>query len=826
MQKFSVTLFFMLLFFTAHGQQQLRGLVIDSNTARAVSGVSIVAGNRVTATDINGYFEIEVQQLPALIKISALDYESQEYRFADVFPKQIKVHSKPKQAETIRNATALLQKVIANKRNNDPLKKLQTFEIEAYNKVVVTANAADVDAKLDTVYKRKWLGKKRMEIDSSSVKFKALVQKQHLFDAEKVSKFQLSKGNFKETITAARMSGLQTPIYELVAFRLQSFSVYENYFEVLQTRYASPLNASEQDLFQLTILDTIQLSKRNLAVLHFENKKSRKKGLSGILYCDLENFAIAAAVFRVQGVLDVTARYEFSYDAESSLYIISKKEFKVVKGKNNKDISILGETFQFDPEDSPIYRTRKQQLTDITYLLSQTHYENPKLNTEVTIKKAAIALQINDAAVRRPVSYWNEYMQRYPDEKSPETYRKLDSLVRAEGIESKLRIGRKILNGYVPFSFFDMDLRQLLSYNNFEGFRLGVGGITNERLSQYIKFDGYYAFGTKDRKAKYSLGTAVRIGKFSSSWIGAGYSDDIREIASTSYTIDKRVFKLYDPRPINISTFYNYRSVRAYAETKIIPKTESIWQFQHMEVTPLFNYLFNYNGQVFDNFTLSTFQASVQWNPFSDFMQTPTGRVEIYKRYPRFTFQLTKSVKDIFGSNFDFQKLDVRVDYQKKFIGGERFSILLEAGMASGAVPLTHLYNTAPNNLTKDRLLQRITIAGKNSFETMFFNEFFSSSFAALHVKHGFKPLQISGKIRPLIVLVTRGAVGTMRNRERHVGIPFKTLDKGFLESGLELNKIYSGFGLTAFYRYGPNQLPRLEDNIAIKLSFMLNLGF
>jgi hypothetical protein len=38
-------------------------------------------------------------------------------------------------------------------------------------------------------------------------------------------------------------------------------------------------------------------------------------------------------------------------------------------------------------------------------------------------------------------------------------------------------------------------------------------------------------------------------------------------------------------------------------------------------------------------------------------------------------------------------------------------------------------------------------------------------------------------------------------------------------ESGIELNQIFKGLGLT-FYRYGPNQLPKFENNIAVKLSY------
>jgi hypothetical protein len=60
----------------------------------------------------------------------------------------------------------------------------------------------------------------------------------------------------------------------------------------------------------------------------------------------------------------------------------------------------------------------------------------------------------------------------------------LDSINKKIKIDQKVFIGRKILNGYVPIGSFDFDLRQLISYNNFEGFRMGAGGITNEKLSK------------------------------------------------------------------------------------------------------------------------------------------------------------------------------------------------------------------------------------------------------------------------------------------------------------------------------------------------------
>jgi hypothetical protein len=468
---------------------------------------------------------------------------------------------------------------------------------------------------------------------------------------------------------------------------------------------------------------------------------------------------------------------------------------------------------------------RKKETSDFTYLLSESDYTELSWNGPVNIRKKFVTIEVKDNAINRDDAFWYDYKKDTLDIREKPTYHALDSIVAKEKIEKKLRFGRKIINGYVPFGPVDLDLRYLLSFNNYEGFRLGLGGITNDKFSNTYRIEGYWAYGTKDGNFKYNLGTAARIGKFSNTWVGASYTDDVREIASTSFAIDKRVFKLYDPRPINVSTFYNYKTQRAFIETKIIPKTESLWQLSQSRIEPKFDYAFLANGKAYTLFHMTTAMVSVQWNPFSDFMQTPVGRIETEKRFPKFTFQFTQTLPKVLENDFNFGKIDFRGEYEKKYFDGQKTSVLLEAGYAYGDAPLTHLYNTSPNSLTRDKIQERITLAGKNSFETMYFNEFFSSEYAMLQLKHGFKKLPLFKAVRPSIVLVTRMALGTLKNPGQHVGIDYKTLDKGYIESGIELNQIYKGLGLSGFYRYGPNGLPRFEDNISIKASFIINIG-
>ena len=107
----------------------------------------------------------------------------------------------------------------------------------------------------------------------------------------------------------------------------------------------------------------------------------------------------------------------------------------------------------------------------------------------------------------------------------------------------------------------------------------------------------------------------------------------------------------------------------------------------------------------------------------------------------------------------------------------------------------------------------------------MYFNEFYSDRYSLFQLKHYFNKFQISKNIKPVLVIGSKVAFGGFSHPENHQGIVFKTMEKGFYESGFELQNIFKGFGLSTYYRYGPYQLATFDQNIAIKLSFTLNFG-
>jgi len=722
-------------------------------------------------------------------------------------------------------AKDIISKAIRRKPVNDPQRKLESFQYKTYDRLLVTANPDSISGKIDSVYIYEKAGRRLEKIDSASFKFKKIIDRQHLYQAEKVSEYKFNKTQgLKQNVIATRMAGFKKPLYELIGLKLQSYSVYADDIDLLEAKYAGPLADNAVNEYNFKILDTVSINNRSTYMIYFDAKKHLKRKMRGVLYIDRDNYGVARAILRVRNIIDVTSIHYFEYEEGVQLWFPDRKILTITKGNNKADLKILGETIKFDAT-ATADSNRKKEPSDYVYLQSEEKNFDKEFNIPVTLRRTAVKIEIKDAAVGRPPEYWNQFQPDTLDARSPTTYMALDSLVAKDNWEQRIILGKRIINGYLPVGAVDADLRQIIKYNNYEGFRLGLGGITNNKFAETFRLSGYGAYGTKDGEFKYSLGGAIRLGKFSNSWVGGSFSDDIKEIGSTSFATDKRVFKIYDPRPINISTFYNYQTWQAYIETKIIPKTESMWQLTRSRIDPKFNYLYLQDGSnPYRLFNLTTASVAIQWNPFSDFMQTPDGRIEIEKRYPKFAFQYTQAVEGIWGSDFDFGKFDFRAEFEKKHLNGQISTALLQTGLALGDVPLTHLYSTSPNNLDKDGVLRRITLAGKNSFETMYFNEFFSSRYITAQIKHGFTRFTIYNSIKLSPMLVTRFAWGNLGHKENHLGLGYKTLEKGYYESGVELNEIFKGLGFSAFYRYGPYQLPQFDRNISVKFSFVLNL--
>lgn len=399
-----------------------------------------------------------------------------------------------------------------------------------------------------------------------------------------------------------------------------------------------------------------------------------------------------------------------------------------------------------------------------------------------------------------------------------------DSSKQAQDSIKKIEFVKNIGNGYLPFNYFNLDLRYLIKFNQYEGFRTGLGGITNNRFSERYRINGYSVYGFRDKRLKYKIGGGFRVNKASNTWINLSYTDDLQESGSSKFLTDKRFFTFFEPRLLNIDLFHRHITKSIAVQHKVSNHLLSETQLAISKIAPTYNYNYILDDKSYQSFDISTAIVSLQWSPFSHYALVNDKIKETKNGYPKFTLQVTQGLKSVFGSDFNFSKFDFRTIQQFNHKNEAVTKITLVAGIAGGDIPLTHLYHAYPNNITKETILQRFSVAGLNSFETMYFNEFFSDKFSTLQLKHELKPFKFSERFKPQLVLISRYAIGDMNSIIRHQGVQFNTLEKLYSESGLEINKLFFGFGLSFAYRYGSYNLPKLEDNMAFKFTFNLAL--
>ncbi len=819
-------------------QTQIQGIVLDSKTKQPLPFASIVTNSNFgTLTDVDGKFHIQTKFSFQQITISYVGYKSiivpvaKNNEFINVKLetsveklKEVIITAKENPAlQIIRNA-------IANKLKNNIEKSLNSFKFNSYNKILVTANPDSISGKIDSIFKMKNGVKTFVKLDSSNFEFKKEIDQHHLYISEKISEIQFQKGKKKkEIVLASRMAGLKRPIYELLAITIQDFSFYNEYYIIAGTKYINPIANNALKKYTYKILDTVKNTHGKSILIHFKPKEKKDVlGIEGVLYLDSNSFAITKAIAELKGIINVKTTQNYFYINEQNIWFPNDMDIVIKKGNNNENIALFGGIIKVTDSQrkDSIIRPKSKKPEDVSYFISKSVYSNIEINPPIVVKSSSSTIQFKDDAHKQSEEFWNTYRTDSLTKRGKTAYKVIDSLAEEEGVEKKINIVRNILKGYYPTKYVNLNLGKIINLNNYEGLRVGFGGETNSNFSNKLKIESYVAFGTKDKDFKYRIGASVRLKKNTNTWFGANLTNDLKEAASLDFITESNSFTPINPRNLNLKDFYNYKTISTFIKHDIQPNFEAILQFSSGDFTPVFDYQFISTTKNLTSYKLTTTTFGLQFNPKNEYMNSPLGKLRIKNEFPQFTFQLIKSFENVFNSEFDFTQINLRVKHKIKRLRKATTNILVEGGIVFGSAPISHLFNSTPNYTYKNPWVKRITFAGKYSFETMGYNEFVSDRFAAVHLKHELKPFIISSKFKPQVTLATRAAIGAITNPSYHQGFVFKSLKKGYLESGIEFNSLFKGFGLSAFYRYGAYQNPEWSDNIAVKLTYKFRLGF
>ncbi|WP_159090599.1 DUF5686 family protein [Aquimarina aquimarini] len=809
--------FFCLLFLTPFiliSQININGIVVDKNSGQALPFATIKTNNSSYAlSSVKGEFSIRCNTYPTQLTVSYLGYQNETILITTKNSERIEIRLNPKEENlalvklnSLENtAIDIISKTIRRKNKNNPKKLQSGYSYKTYNKLKITE---DNQALLNI-------------IDTSKVDIEHLFNKAHSFLSEKVSLHQYKKNNSeKETVLATRMTGFQKPVYNILGIKIQSNSLYDEDYTIFNNQYISPLSKRGHRNYYYKILDTTKTKKPAYIILFQPRKSKDFASLEGVLHIDMETLAIQKAIIELRGELNVTATHNFKYFDEIKNWFPTQQEITIRPGNGRQKVSLFGGQISV----GRIGSNKKHFSGANDFLISTTDIFDIELDTKQNVKQNQPAIQIASKASNRSESFWNQYRTSAITEKDLNSFQVVDSIVKAQNIERKINVIQSFNIGYYPISFFNFDLTYPIKYNNYEGLRIGLGGLTNSKFSKRFRLEGYYVYGFKDSKSKYGAGGGFLLNKNTSSWLNVNYTDDIKEVGSFLYLTDRRVYSLFEPRLVNIDFYYKHRTWSTILQQQLLPRLISETQFSVSNINQTGRYQFTKDDKQYSSYKLAEATIALRWSPFSKFLKTPNHYKEIHDGYPKITAQYTQGLKGVFDSDFSYYKIGLKAEYIINRINESKTSFLFEADIADGDIPLTHLYHAYPNAPTKETILQRFSVAGRRTFETMYFGEFFSSKLATLQIKHRIKPVKITSWFKPELVFITRYAIGDIHYPTNHQGVNFSSLQHGYQESGFEINKLFAGFGLSFAYRYGAYHLPQFEDNISGKFTFYLKL--
>ncbi len=701
--------------------------------------------------------------------------------------------------------SSLIGRIIKNAHRNNPQLALPEFQYESYENLKITG---DPEAITGPGYKKTELRK-------------TLKQTKVLF-AEKTSTYLFKdKYGLKEQITAAFMPGFEQPVFPIYNINFQSTSAYQSPYIIFDRSFINPLSNKGQSVYHYSIVKDSIIDRRAVVQINFKPVRPTNTGMQGSLFIDKETLAIARSVYTLTGELNVQAVHNFEFKDDQNLWFNTERFLSIKKEKDKKEFELFGARLEVGLEK----KERAKKANEDLYVFLKAINFNFSDSLLKDYGQRGLITELLDTAIHTTQGYWMPYRNQAKTTNDEfASYRNLDSVVVATRVTKKLETLDKFKVGYYPVGFFDVDLKYLVKYNDFEAFRLGIGGTTNEKLFENMRIGGYIAYGTKDDNLKYNINAGYRLSKQRNTWLNIYHTDDITEFSAESFLTDARVYSLFEPRLINIPTFYLYRDYGISLQQRLFPSVISEIALSRKRINQTTAYQFQPGEIPRDRYTLAEVKIGARWSPYSAFMRTPGGYEESVKGFPVLSAQLTKGFEDAVGADFNYVKVSAKATYTKLHANKSRTELTVEGHYASGEVPLTHLFHAYPNAPNKDALFQRFSVAGRRSFETMYFNEFFSDKLGIVQLKHEFPAFKIASYLQPELVLISRYAIGQLDDQQQHLNIAFDTLEKGYLESGFELNQLLFGFGISTAYRYGAYHLPRFEDNLSLKFTFYLEL--
>ena len=313
---------------------------------------------------------------------------------------------------------------------------------------------------------------------------------------EKVSKIYNRKtpSATREYITGLCRKGVddiinQDAIQSILEDFFRDVDLYNNDITLLTNRFVSPLSKIGPDFYKYYLTDTIVVNNDSCAVLSFVPRNNATFGFVGKLVVALNDPTMFIRHVKMRLSPHINVNYVKTLNLEQSFE-------RLADGTRLKTSDVLTIEFEIIPNTQGLYAQKFTRYSGHNF----EEADRPELFNRLGQSYASADAFLKDD------SFWNQYRGdvKVSEREIGTMLNDLRSLTAYKVFEKGIEI---LVSGYVPLGKKDKvefgPVNTLVSFNDVEGARFRVGGVSTANLSKHWFGRGYAAYGTKDKKLKY-----------------------------------------------------------------------------------------------------------------------------------------------------------------------------------------------------------------------------------------------------------------------------------------------------------------------------------
>lgn len=823
------TLFLLLLcslsFPEVLAQTHVEGQVKDA-TGKGLPFVSLVFEHtsRGTNADQYGYFSLVSPGEHQAVVVSFMGYKSLRIPLKSSWTTDLEIILEEEasqlgavkllQGRTSKKnnpALEILRKIRENRRTNG-VKAFEQYEYQTYEKLEFALNGLD-----STVIRNPLFKGMEFIFDYTAtdpVKGKTILP---VFINEAVSMTygdNLRKKE-KEVLLGNRNSGFSENQKLIAAVRevYDEYDIYSNYLKIYDKSFVSPLAETGIHNYNYVLTDSSYIGDKWCYQVMFYPRRKNELTFNGEFWVNDTTWTIKRIA--MEASKEVNLNWVRNLEIEQEFQVLNDAVFLLKKDVFHADFSF----------------SRKERAKGIN--ASRTRYytgyifDRPRKKEFFSEKKLPPAAE----TYRRDTKFWETHRTVKLDQLEEGTYEMLDSLTRVRSFKRLYDLATIAESGYVEFKGWDFGpVYSLVGYNEVEGVRIRGGGRTYFGQNDPWRVEAYLAYGFKDQQVKYGIQGKWLLDPQSRFILSGGKRRDIEQLgASLTNTTDVLGKSLASSSLLSVGDNDKLSNL-------------DLWVLA-MEAEPLKNMRMQVRGSfrkissASPAFSLAYFtdeqrglttERIEQAEIATILSYTPGRRTTGYgvdrgvsnsDEFPTFFLNYSLGLKQLYGSDFDYKKLQFFYD-QPLFIGGfGRAHASLEMGRTFGTIPLG-LLHVIPGNQTYFSIY--------NSFPVLDFYEFVTDTYIAAHFRHNFNGrlfARVPGlrtlNLRELIGL--RGVWGQLSRENRQLdasGLSLQAPDQEpYWESSVGIGNILKFLTVEAHFRGNYFNVPEVR-NMAITFSF------